>query len=307
MAYFGGTISARPWSKIDVRFATIFLLSFCGIAGSIFLAQDLPMFKREISRQQHSAALTLRAVENTPRHSTTPMLVASENIPAGSRLTPSMFRMESRPTDGLEQQVMHDVDEITGTFTRVVIAVNTPLLRTALSKTPIATDITNRIPAGYRAVAIPVNVLTGVEGWVRPGAAVDVIWSTEHDNTLVVSTIVENAKVLSVERSLDPETNTKATPSSFPNHITLLVSSADAQKIQLAKASGSLNLSLRGSADAEPVGSSILTSNALLAKRDHRSPVKGKVTIDGQVYVLQEQGLVPLRDFERTARMEAPL
>lgn len=299
MAYFGGSVSARPWSKIDIRFAVIFILSFCGIAASIFLAQELPLFMRQTPRQLNS---NTRPIEPASGNSTMPMLIATEDIPAGSRLIPNMFRMESRRTDGLEQQMINDLDELTGTFARIVITANTPLLRTALSKTPTVTDITNRIPAGYRAVAIPVNVLTGVEGWVRPGATVDVIWSTEHDKTLVVSTIVENAKVLSVERSLDPETTSKSVSSSIPNHITLLVSSSDAQKIQLAKASGSLNLSLRGGADGESVGSGILTSNSLLAKRDARPAIKGKVTVNGEEYVLQEQGLVLLRDFERTAK-----
>jgi len=268
----------------------IFILSSSGIASSVLLARNLPFFTDQISAA-NSAPSSAGTLERTSQV----VLVATAEIPSGARLAPGMFRIESRLVRELEQQVVQDPEEVVNSFARLVIAPNTPLLRSAMTKTPPASDITLRIPAGFRAVAIPVNVLTGVEGWVSPGATVDVVWSTQHGQQLVVSTIVENAKVLSVERTLDPDANVKQGPSAVPNHITLLVLSTDAQKIQLAKASGSLNLSLRGVDDSGALGSSVLTSESLLLNRRALSESKGRVTMNGEEYALYQNRLVPVK------------
>lgn len=290
MSYFGGSVSRRSWPRVDLWFMLIFVLSFSGIASSLVLARNVPFFTNG-TEQPHTGALS-----SNPAHGPiTLVLVAAEEIPVGARLAPSMFRLESRIIQNVEHQLVRDPDEIVDSFARLVIAANTPLLRAATTKTAPSADITTRIPVGFRAVAIPINVLTGVEGWVRPGATVDVVWSTQHGQQLVVSTIVENAKVLSVERTLENEVQVKSPSSLIPNHITLLVTSADAQKIQLAKGSGSLNLSLRGALDSGAQGSSVLTSESLLIGRKPLSDSKGRVKMNGEEYTLFENRLVPVQ------------
>jgi Flp pilus assembly protein CpaB len=269
----------------------IFILSFSGIASSVLMARNLPFF----SGPESTAHAGLSGGSARPG-TTQVVLLATAEIPAGARLTPGMFRIDSRQVSEVEPLFVQDPEELADSFARLVIAQNTPLLRSAMTKTPASSDITARIPVGFRAVAIPVNVLTGVEGWVRPGATVDVVWSTQQGQQLLVSTIVENAKVLSVERTLESDQSAKQEPAAVPNHITLLVSPADAQKIQLAKASGSLNLSLRGAQDSGALGSSVLTSEALLVGRKPLSGTKGRVTMDGEEYALYENRLVPVKE-----------
>jgi pilus assembly protein CpaB len=209
-----------------------------------------------------------------------------------------MFKLESRDLGSSAQSPVQDVDELVGRYARVNITRDTPLIHSALTASGTSQDIGERIPNGHRAVAIPINALTGVEGWVRPGAHVDVVWSTEQDKQFVVVTIVENARVLSVERSLDTERPSSLTTSPTPNHITLIVSSLDAQKIQLAKSSGSLSLSLRGSEDQVGSKTGLLTSENLLLRRDVREEIKGKVVIDGTEYGLVHGELVPMSKLE---------
>jgi pilus assembly protein CpaB len=209
-----------------------------------------------------------------------------------------MFRLESRELGDSDQDTVKDLDETVGRFARVDISPDTPLIHSVLSSNSGSQDIGERIPTGYRAVAIPVNALTGVEGWVRPGAHVDVVWSTERERQFVVVTIVENAKVLSVERSLDAEQPSQLTTPSTPNHITLVVPSADAQRIQLAKSSGSLSLSLRGIDDQVGSQTVPLTSDNLLLRGSIRDEVKAKVVIDGAEYGLVRGELVPMSQLD---------
>lgn len=298
MAYFGGTVSAKPWSKLDGRFISLFVLSFTGIAASVIVAHNI-LRPSSAGATQASAA----PPSSQPRK-TSLTLVATQDISLGTRLLPSMFKLEARELGDSDKSAVADLDEIVGRSTRVDIARNTPLLRSALTKAGDSADIGERIPSGYRAVAIPVNALTGVEGWVRPGAHVDVVWSTERNKQFVVVTIVENAKVLSVEQSLESERPATLPISTTPNHITLVVPSVDAQKIQLAKSSGSLSLSLRGATDKNGAGSNLLTSDNLLLKRDVRDEIKGKVAIDGVEYGFVRGELVPMKQLEAAEARE---
>lgn len=292
MSYFGGSVSARPWPKVDARFALIFLCSFGGLAVCLVLARDLPILR------EAGAASSLKASERTAAPTTVPVLVAAAEIPAGTWLTPSMFRFEQRSIRGLEGQMVQNLDEITGTVTRTAIAAHTPLLKAAFAKRDASSEITDRIPMGFRAVAIPINALTGVEGWVQPGATVDVVWSIEKDRQLSVATIVENARVLSVERSLEPKDKSELLPTSQPRHITLLVSTEDAQKIQLAKGAGSLNLSLRNGNDTNTLGDSTLTTESLFVQSKPRPAITGRVRVDGKEYVLRGSSLLPADEDE---------
>jgi pilus assembly protein CpaB len=222
-----------------------------------------------------------------------PVAVPVAEIPAGTWLLPSMFRFEARAVHGLESQVVQNLDDLQGAYAKSVISAGLPLLKAAIAKGGSRTEITDRIPAGHRAVAVPVNALTGVEGWVQPGATVDVVWSVEQGGELLVSTIVENARVLSVERSLEPGEKVDVKPGSQPKHITLSVPTRDAQKIQLAKGTGSLNLSLRGMGDSQTAGDSTLTMESVLARANPRPAVMGRVVVDGVEYELRAGELVP--------------
>ena len=294
MAYFGGTVSAKPWSKIDARFVLLFLLSFAGIAASVLIAHNL--LQPPTSPRPPQA---LSSISSITRPNTTLALVATKEISAGTKLLPSMFKLESRELVDSDQGAIKDPDEVVGRYARVDITRNTPIIRSALTANTTPPDIGERIPTGHRAVAIPVNALTGVEGWVRPGAHVDVVWSTEREKQFVVVTIVENAKVLSVERSLDTDQPTSLVQTSNPNHITLVVPSLDAQKIQLAKSSGSLSLSLRGVEDQVEGETSLLTSENLLLRRSARDEVKGKVVLDGTEYGFVHGELVPMSELDK--------
>ena len=101
--------------------------------------------------------------------------------------------------------------------------------------------------------------------------------------------LVYNAKVLSAERQLE------VSPQSgipVPSTATLLVSTSDANKIQLAATSGSLSLSLRGDADSgKPSAVSAITVDDLLGNRpvvDRRPSFEGSLRARRADGTLQE-------------------
>jgi Flp pilus assembly protein CpaB len=142
-------------------------------------------------------------------------------------------------------------------------------------------------------VTISVNAESAVEGWVRPGVRVDLVWTTSHVGKLIATTLVENALVLSAERSVQKiaaDTRVAPAPQGLPSHVTLLVTVKDSQKIHLARRSpGSMSLSLRGDADTvERGGSTIAIDNMLRGDdADALNALQGKIEFGGKSYVMR--------------------
>jgi len=108
------------------------------------------------------------------------------------------------------------------------------------------------LPAGMRAMAVPVKVETAAGGFILPGDRVDVILSKQiqpesgRNNLIVTSTVLKNIKVLAIDQvskaDKDETTVVGATA-------TMEVSATDAEVLALAKSSGDLSLTLRSYAD----------------------------------------------------------
>ncbi len=160
---------------------------------------------------------------------------------------------------------------------------------------PVSYDITAKIPKGHRAVAIPVDPISGVEGWVAPGVRVDVVWTTIVDGQPMAVTIVENAHVLSAGRRTDKNSAPLGAVNGVSvqaEHVTLLATIADSQKIQLAKKSpGSLSLSLRGDGDLELQGVETTETGQLLGISATENPTE-EVELGGKSYILNNGQLI---------------
>ncbi|MCO6431951.1 MAG: Flp pilus assembly protein CpaB [Deltaproteobacteria bacterium] len=223
---------------------------------------------------------------------TAEVLVPKERIAPGKRLKSDMFAIEVRPVNGMETLVVKDFKDIEGAFSSSVIAAKAPLLKDYLTFAPPANEVTERIPHGYRGMTISVNAESGVEGWVRPGVRVDVLWTSNYRGKATVNTIVENVEVLSAERSTDAQAIADS-DAPIPSHVTLAVTADDANRIQLAKASGSLSLVLRGAGDEmiNPDGSAMSVDKLLRSTRsDTDNNMVGWVSYAGKKFRIDNEG-----------------
>lgn len=297
MAYFGGASTERPWPKIDLRaLATVLGLVLCtlllgGILFSLRTA-DLGGFGLFGQKAEKNMAAAPKMMD---------ILVAKRTILVGTKLNKKMFRVQSWPAMHIENKVVTNVETIKGAHSLSSIIEGTPLYKGYLSNASLVNRVTAKIPVGYRAVTIPVDELSGVEGWVEPGSHVDVVWSTNVREKLIVTIIVENAKIISAQRRT--EETAVEDRSNVPRFVTLLLTLKDAQKIQLAKNSGSLSLSLRGEKDKQLYGSETMTLANLLNASDlvDLENVKGSVRIGSQEFALKGGKLRPLPPEEAKA------
>jgi pilus assembly protein CpaB len=231
------------------------------------------------------------------------VLIPLKNLSAGTQLEMNQFRIESRPQISVDSRAVNGFPAIEGKFAKSLIVAGVPLLVDLVTTTRPISAISSSIPPGYRAVTIEVDKRSSVEGWAKPGSKVDVIWASKIRGEPAITTIVQNAKILSSNRQTQngpaAEGEQQNAPAG-PSTVTLLVTVKDAQKIQLATTAGSLSLSLRGDQDigrAENGGS--VTIDDLLGQSNkgavQQKKYKGIVTLGGKKWGLDEDGqLIPI-------------
>ena len=124
------------------------------------------------------------------------------------------------------------------------------ILTTKLAGDNAGAGLPALIPPGMRAVAVRVNDVVSVSGFVTPGSRVDVLLtgtpggSGEEQTTTVLQNIEVLASGPRLERTSTGEAQNTAV-------ITLLVSPDDAQRLTLASTQGHIQLALRNPLDTK--------------------------------------------------------
>jgi pilus assembly protein CpaB len=154
-----------------------------------------------------------------------------------------------------EGQPDAEMQKLLGTVVRYQVTAGQPLTRGALVGPKDRGFLAAALGPGMRAITVPVNVTTGVAGFVFPGDHVDIVLTQQvagggDGPPLKVSeTIIRNARVLATDqRTTDKDEDGKTLVKTFSN-VTFEVTPRIAEKIAVAQSMGSLSLSLRSIAD----------------------------------------------------------
>ena len=272
-----------------------------GLAFLFVASTSLLILLKVVSSDGESIDTTV-VVERDSTLEMADVLVPVQSIESGTLLEPAMFRIESRPKIGLSDKLIRDYEQIQGLYSRTLIVANQPLHGEFVTNIRPVNSITALIPEGYRAVTIKVDERTGIEGWARAGARVDVNWASTIRGKQASTVIVQNAKVISAARKIETQ---NAADGTVPTELTLLVSIGDSNRILLAQQTGSLSLSLRGDRESgKATANTTITVDDLLGgapapdlnkKPDSLVRVRDQ---NGQYteFVLQDGKLVPFLD-----------
>jgi Flp pilus assembly protein CpaB len=171
----------------------------------------------------------------------------------------------------------------------VPLNTNEPILQGKLSNPTSVEGVSSTIEPGYRAVSVPITDVSGVAGLIQPGSKVDVLFTRPGSMAeATTSTILQNVKVLSTGKTvaLGQTPDPKAPKSQV---VTLVLTPAEAQKLELAKNEGKISLSLRNpldpsqNAQTEPMTTEVLDpmiSARLARARRGRTTSLGKANLD---------------------------
>lgn len=137
------------------------------------------------------------------------VLVARENIPAGTKVSADMFRVATFAEDDVVPNPVSDAESIVGQTTTVEILRGQQISRAHLT---LATDdkraeqLAFKIPEGHRGMAIAVNEVSAVGGYIVPGDRVDIVVTieekrrgTEDEDFIRVQTVLQNVLVVARE------------------------------------------------------------------------------------------------------------
>ncbi len=182
---------------------------------------------------------------------TVQIVVALEKVGVGTRIGPEHVRTVAWPKALLPEGGFSDSKQVIGRGVIVPLMTNDPVVEAKLAPKEGGAGLTSTIPEGMRAVAVKVNDVIGVAGFVLPGTRVDIILTGSAERTGMDDTskvILENVQVLAAGQNLEHDEDGK--PQNV-QVITLLVSPEDSQKLALASADGRIQLALRNPLDLE--------------------------------------------------------
>jgi pilus assembly protein CpaB len=223
-------------------------ISTIAIVALLLLCLGTVAYYLVAAKPPQAGQVPLATVPQNPSE-TLDVLVPIEKIEVGTQLDPSLFRKETRAIIGGSANVITGFEQLKGAYAASFIAAGEPVLLDYITSNPPLNQIQAKIPDGFRAVTLAVDSTTSVEGWARAGAKVDILLSPAKSEKPSLTMIVQNAKVLSASRSTTSDPGAPPENPTDQTTVTVMVSGADAAKIQLASNAGSLSLALRGDED----------------------------------------------------------
>jgi pilus assembly protein CpaB len=142
-------------------------------------------------------------------------------------------------------------EDVVGRGVMSTIYANEPLLESRLAPKGAGAGLAATIPAGMRAVAVRVNEVVGVAGFVVPGMRVDILISGNPPGSsgsvgTVTKTLLQNIEVLSAGQNYQKDSEGKPVQVQVVN---LLVTPEQAEVLSLASNETRIQLVLRNPLD----------------------------------------------------------
>jgi len=191
----------------------------------------------------------LAARATAPRQAPARLLVAARTLPVGSLIRPGDVRLAEwrGPAPAL---ALAKAEEAVGRGVAATIYESELVLESRLAPKGAGAGLAAAIPSGLRAVAVRVNELVGVSGFVVPGMRVDVVISGNPPGGQApggrARTILQDLEVLSAGQSLEREAEGKPMSAAVVN---LLATPEQAEQLALAGNEARIQLVLRNPAD----------------------------------------------------------
>lgn len=197
-------------------------------------------------RQQRDVAESLRAATQN-------VVVAANDLPAGTIINDEivkkgMVKTVPWPKGSVPTGSFASPQQLIGKTNRVKILANEPILESRLAGE--GAGLTTRLEQGKRALAVKVDEIIGVSGFIVPDDRVDVIVTTlppgsNNQDNKMSKIVLQNKRVLSVAQNVEQ----KEGKPQVARSITLEVSPQEAEKLSLATQEGQIVLALRATGD----------------------------------------------------------
>jgi pilus assembly protein CpaB len=178
------------------------------------------------------------------------VVVAAAPLKLGQRLDVNDLRLVDWPEGKQPTGSFTRKEDCVGRALITPVVENETVLEHKLASREAGAGLVVAIPTGMRAVAVGVDDVVAVAGFVVPGTSVDVLVTGSGPAGPVTHIFLEHVRVLAVGQQVQPDSTGKPQTASV---VTLLVNPEDAEKLALAASGGKIHLALRNSTDTENV------------------------------------------------------
>ncbi len=213
-----------------------FVTTLMGVAlagGSVMIAKDYLDDTRNA------------AIASTPSE-ISQIVVARSDIEFGQPLGSHMLTTQPWPSGAVPLGAFTDINQavsaMVGEERRVLthIYAGEMILQSKLSQPGEKVTLVQKLGANTRAVAIKVDAVTAVGGFVTPGDFVDIVL-TQSSGGMRAGTILQNIRVIGVDQQSGENTDQPV----VARTVTVEVTPDQGQRLALAQSAGTLSLTLR--------------------------------------------------------------
>ena len=219
----------------------LLVTGFLLAGGSVLVAHSY--LKNAATRSGEAQAREISAI-----------VVARSEIPFGAPIRFEMLRLQEWPKEALPPEAFLSLEEVVGDDqqeprrARRSIVPGEPLVRNKVSEFGEKVTIADAIDPGKRAMAIRVDDVSGVAGFVTPGDRVDVLLTRRVNNDdMITTTVLQDIVVRGTDQLADEDQDKP----NVARTITAEVSPEEAQRLALAQQAGTLSLTLRNLSNSE--------------------------------------------------------
>jgi pilus assembly protein CpaB len=180
------------------------------------------------------------------------LLVASHNLEVGSLIREMDLRW-IQSSDAIPEGVINDSQQVIGRGVIAAIYEGEPIASARLAQKGAGAGLAAMIPLGKRAVALKVDQVVGLAGFVVPGMRVDVIIAGNPNSNATANgdlsrTVLQNIEVLSAGQKIEKRADGKPEEAQVVN---LLVTPDQAEILSLASNETKVQLVLRNPLDTK--------------------------------------------------------
>ena len=196
---------------------------------------------------------------------TQPIAVAMADLSWGTSLTKDMIKTVPFPKEYVPPGCFSGAEGLAGRVLVYPVKMNEPIFESRLAPQTIQVGgVAALISPKKRAVAVKVDKIIGVSGFIHAGNRVDVLvtLATVKSSDPVTKIVLENILVLAV--GPDVELDKKGKDSKPVDVITLEVTPEEAEKLALSASEGKVQLALRNFNDTEDAFTRGMTIPTLL-------------------------------------------
>lgn len=181
------------------------------------------------------------------------VVVAARNMEPGDELTQQDIRVIDWPASALPEGFAAAADEVVGRGVIAPLRVNEPILFSKIASPDGGVGLQATIERGRRGMAVRVNDVIGVSGWIRPGMRVDVLVTLDQGMDVeqpVTKVVLQDILVLATGQ--DRSQSNPDQPVEAGTAI-LAVTPDQAEQLALAATKGQIQLALRNMLDRDTV------------------------------------------------------